>query len=814
MTRSPTGGPGVSGDLAVRSTGRPAPREPLARSVAAVVVSRRAIGGPVTTRLEQLARLGLRVVVVADAAPAGCTASGSAHEALARLDELGVTGRLVLLVDSHADLPAPPGSDATTVPVDGTDGVLALLDEQLRRARSHRVPDVVHDPRWAVVERGVDPARHRVTESLFTLASGGVGWRGSVEESPDYGQPLVVAAGVYAGTGVHDGLLPGPDLVDVRLRDEVQADERVLDLRTGVLYREEVGGSGVPLRSLRFAAAGAPGVFALRVEAASQRMDPGPSPEHGTWSATTPAVGHHGGIGAVARQEVGHDAGVTTLERLVAVDHTTRGRPRRARAQERLDRAGRAGFEALLAEQRAAWAQRWSRVDVRIPDDPGSELALRFALFHLWGLASDGAELAVGARALTGSGYAGHVFWDADVFVLPALATIDPEAADAMVRYRLHRLGAARERARSEARRGARFPWESAATGQDVTPARGWVGGEQVDIVTGTQEEHVTADVAWAVVHNATWSRPGAHLSDGERALLAATARYWASRTDTDPDGTAHVTGVTGPDEYHEGVDDNAFTNVMARWNLRAAARLTRAHDDECRSWLRRAAALVDGYDETTGVYEQFRGYRDLQPLVVTDLAPPPVAADVLVGRDRVARSQLIKQPDVLMLHHLVPDEVVAGSLVTNLDLYAPRTAHGSSLSPATMALVHARAGRPEAALDLLRLSLSIDLDDLGGTTSAGVHIGALGGAWQALLFGFLGARVRDGVLHLDPVLPAAWPRLAVRFRALGRDVRVDVDADLMTVAASGALAAHVPASQPYRVRADGDVHLVGAGAP
>jgi trehalose/maltose hydrolase-like predicted phosphorylase len=228
----------------------------------------------------------------------------------------------------------------------------------------------------------------------------------------------------------------------------------------------------------------------------------------------------------------------------------------------------------------------------------------------------------------------------------------------------------------------------------------------------------------------------------------------------------------------------------MARWNLVHAAQhaghlATRAERD---GWRALAHALVDGYDAESGLYEQFRGYFALEPLLVRDIADPPVAADVLLGRERIARSQVIKQPDVLMLHQLVPGGVVAGSLRPNLAFYGPRTAHGSSLSPAVLAQLLARDGQPDEALELLRIATSLDLDDRAGTAASGAHVGAAGGAWQAVVFGFLGAEVCDGVLHLDPVLPASWPDLEVRFRCLGHDVRVHVEAAARTVSSSGPL--------------------------
>jgi trehalose/maltose hydrolase-like predicted phosphorylase len=314
-------------------------------------------------------------------------------------------------------------------------------------------------------------------------------------------------------------------------------------------------------------------------------------------------------------------------------------------------------------------------------------------------------------------------------------------------------------------------------------------------------EEHITADVAWAAAHYASWTGLG---TPAIAPLLAETARYWASRCRLDTAGSAHIDGVIGPDEYHERVDDNAFTNVMARWNLRAgAAAADRAGTApaETARWRELAGRLVDGYDPASGRYEQFAGYFALEPLLITDVAPPPpVAADLLLGRDRVARSQLIKQPDVLMLHHLVPDQVQPGSLGPNLDYYDPRTAHGSSLSPAITASLLARAGRPDEALEMLRMALALDMEDLTGMTGAGLHMACLGGVWQAVVAGLAGVRVRAGVLTADPRLPAAWDGLHLRFRCLGRKVHLDITHDRTEIRADAPLAVALPGQAPRKV--------------
>jgi trehalose/maltose hydrolase-like predicted phosphorylase len=786
----------------------------------------------VSDRVTALRAAGVEVVAISRSGARG--QDDVMREILGDLALRGIGPGLVLLVGGRfggpgedAALLVPEAARMTVVSVGeepcgvpagvislggGTRALLALLDEQLRRRACLRVPGIDEDPAWTLVEAGDDPVRRRVTESLLTLGAAGLATRGSIEETVLGGQSLVLAAGIYTGTGPAQHLLPGPVWTGLGIEPTPDAGRRVLDLRTGVLARTELTASAAPVRTVRLVSIAAPGVVAMRAEAPASRLRrPGPPLRQA--AGTDVAVGRRGhvhwawadadaggGIGAVAVQHGRLDGDTRVVQRIAAYSAGRRGSPDLRAATARLQAAEDAGFDRLLAAHRAAWAARWDAVDVEVPGDPEAQLALRFALFQLWCAIKSRGELAVGARGLSGTGYAGHVFWDADVFLLPAVVTMDPAAAAAMIRYRVHRLDAARERARAAGRRGARFPWESAAGGEDVTPADSRLGGQVIPILTGPLEEHITADVAWAAAHYARWTgRLPRHFA----VLLAETARYWASRCWTDTAGRAHIGQVIGPDEYHERVDDNAFTNVMARWNLRAAASLAGAGVPpwEAGAWRELAARLTDGYDPATGLYEQFAGYLALEPLLIGDVAAPPVAADLLLGRDRVARSQLIKQPDVLMLHHLVPEETEPGSLEPNLDFYGPRTAHGSSLSPAITASLLARAGRADDALEMLRTALRLDLDDLTGTTGAGLHMATLAGAWQAVVAGFAGVRVTDGVLTVDPRLPSAWDGLRLRFLCLGRKVRLDITRDRTEISADRPLLAGLAGQAPQLVK-------------
>jgi trehalose/maltose hydrolase-like predicted phosphorylase len=701
----------------------------------------------------------------------------AARWTFAELGRRGVGPRLVLvagdefgpvggLTGSDSFLLVPEGARATALSVgaepNGAPGevlelgggpavFLRVLADQLERRRRGDVPELDDDPDWTLVVEGLDPRLERVHETLLTLADGRLGTRGAPLFDHAGTAPGVVYSGVYVGDGPATELAACADWT--RLAPAPARTPRItrrLDLASGLLHEEG------PLTSLRFSSLARPATVALRAQANPAVVVARRRRRTREKVAAALRDRHHGRV----------------LERLGAYDRD------QAAARAGLAAAEEAGFERLLREHREAWAGRWQEADVIIEGDPELQRAVRFALFHLIASVGDRDEAAVGARGLSGPAYRGHVFWDSDVFVLPFLAATHPSAARAMLEYRLRRLPAARELALTLGRAGARFAWESAGDGRDVTPASARLAtGELVAIRTGELEEHIVGDVAWAAACYLAWTGDEAFAAGPGRDLFVETARYWASRVRYSPDGRAHIYGVIGPDEYHEPIDDNAFTNVLARWNLRRAAALDEVDQGERANWLVIAEALVDGYDRASGLYEQFAGFFDLEPLVIEEIAPRrPIAADLLLGAERTARAQVLKQADVLMIHHLLPDEAAPGSLDPNLDFYEPRTAHGSSLSPAINASVLARAGRYRPALEALQIAARMDLDDLTGTTAGGLHLATMGGLWQALAFGFGGIRPRGDALVVDPRLPREWNALEFGLRFRGRPLRLRID--------------------------------------
>jgi trehalose/maltose hydrolase-like predicted phosphorylase len=742
--------------------------------------------------------------------------SDSARWMFAELWRLGVAPSQVIVAgDEFGPLAGMPGSDSYLLPDEaqgaaavsvgreptgvpkgviafpgGPDAFALVLADQLRRRRRGDLPVLADDPSWAMTLHGFDSELERVHSSLLTVADGVIGTAGSPVGSHRAARPRVLAAGLYMGNGPETDLAPCP--VWTRLDGALlqpASFERTLDLRTGLL-RERLRGSA-DVEALLFSSFARPGTVVLRAcgtqELLASKQPVLPAEETSVDAGVDDGaiwLRQRSGTGGVVA--AGRDAlRQNTLDRVATYVVDPGVMPDPEDAMRRLAAANELGFDELLDEHRARWAERWETADIRIDGDDELQRLVRFALFHLMSSVGDRHEAAVGARGLTGPAYRGHVFWDADVFVLPFLAATHPPAARAMLEYRLRRLQAARANAVRLGRAGARFPWESARSGVDVTPSHARdQTGRIVPIRTGELEEHIVADVAWAAAFYEDWTGDAAFSGGPGLDLLIATARYWASRVRVDAHGRAHIYGVIGPDEYHEPVDDNAFTNVLARWNLRRAARAAegRVAEAERRRWLQLAASLVDGYDPETQLYEQFAGFYGLEPLVVADIARRPIAADLLLGPERVAGAQVLKQADVVLLHHLVPEEVASGSLEPNLAFYEPRTAHGSSLSPAIHAALLARAGRFGPALDALRLSCRLDVDDLTGTTSGGLHLATMGGVWQALVFGFGGVRVFEDRLTVDPRLPEAWNVLELRLKFRGHPVRIRIEQDSLTV--------------------------------
>ena len=319
--------------------------------------------------------------------------------------------------------------------------------------------------------------------------------------------------------------------------------------------------------------------------------------------------------------------------------------------------------------------------------------------------------------------------------------------------------------------------------------------GKPVDILTGKMEHHISADVAHAVWQYWRFTGDDDFFLRAGAEIVLDTARFWASRAVAEADGKRHIRHVIGPDEYHEDVDDNAFTNVMARWNIgrglevmevlrerwpNHAAELREKlalDDNELADWRDATARIVTGLDPATGIYEQFAGFHALQPLELTAYADRKVPIDVIIGRELAQRSQVVKQADVVALIALLPEEFPGAMAEKNFRHYEPRCAHGSSLSTGMHALVAARLGDAAMASHYLRATAATDLD-LDPNSAGGVHIAGLGALWQAVILGFGGLDLKGDTLGIDPRLPPQWRSLSFRVSWRGRSVAIRIAGD------------------------------------
>ncbi len=461
-----------------------------------------------------------------------------------------------------------------------------------------------------------------------------------------------------------------------------------------------------------------------------------------------------------------------------------------------------AAFEANAA----AWAREWERTDVIIEGDDEAQIALRFNLFQMLIAAPrhDAAKsggVNIGAKTLSGFGYRGHAFWDTEIFMLPLFTYTAPHIAKNLLNYRHHRLPAARRKAHDNGWEGAMFPWESADTGEEVTPR--WVPhyaepAKMVRIWTGDIEIHISADIAYAA--HQYWQAAGddAWFIEKGAELILDTAKFWASRAEWNASASRYeYTDVIGPDEYHEHVDNNFFTNRMAQWNLQTAL--------DVLDWLKihapaKAGDLVDRLDlnETrlgrwrevidkiylplgkNGLIEQFEGYYQRKDVDLEALEPRDRSAQTIFGIEGCNETQVLKQPDVLMLFYLLNSIYSNGIVRANYDYYTPRTDHtyGSSLGPAIQAIMACEVGQPDEAYEHFIRAGRADLRDVRGNAGDGIHAASAGGMWQAVVFGFAGLRVSPDGWTINTRLPKHWKRVAFKFFRRGKQEVVDIKID------------------------------------
>jgi alpha,alpha-trehalose phosphorylase len=453
------------------------------------------------------------------------------------------------------------------------------------------------------------------------------------------------------------------------------------------------------------------------------------------------------------------------------------------RCARTLDRSVHGGFETLAETQRAHLDRFWHRADVRVRGRTASartQQAIRWNLFQLAQATWRAEGAGVPAKGLTGRAYEGHYFWDTEVYLLPFLSYTQPRIARNLLRFRHSMLPKARARARELGHPGAMFPWRT-------------INGEEASAYyqAGTAQYHINADIAYAIRRYVNARGDVDFLAEAGAEMLVETARLWEDLGFYADDGRFHIHGVTGPDEYTTVVDDNTYTNLMARLNLSYAAECVRRlaaerpaayatlvddvdlRSEELEAWDGAAAAMYAPYDERRGIHPQDSRFLDRE---IWDLdATPPDRFPLLLHYHplEIYRHQVIKQADVVLAMFLLGEEFTEAAKRANFEYYDELTTGDSSLSASVQSIVAAEVGHEERALEYFRFALLMDLADAAGNVSDGVHVAAAGGVWQALVFGFGGVRDFDGELAIEPRLPSAWESLEFPLRFRDRQLRV-----------------------------------------
>ncbi|MBN3880710.1 MULTISPECIES: beta-phosphoglucomutase [unclassified Nostoc] len=720
---------------------------------------------------------------------------------------------------------------------------------------------------WILIETQFDPEQLHSKETVFTIGNGYLGTRGSFEEGYPHALPATFIHGVYDDVPVvYTELVNCPDwlpLIVIVNGDRFRLDQgeilrydRQLDLSQGLLIRavrwRSPSGDTIDISFERFASLADPHVLALRchltpvdfeglieIQASIngypenqglnhwEGLDQGKI-DQGIWlqrrtRSSRIELGMAAKVtilGSEASLQVSTAPGYPTLsttflakvQQTVTVDKIVTVFTSReidtpvTAAQEKL--AHLPDYTTLLKANEQAWDEVWQQSDILIEGDSTATFAVRYNLFQLLIAAPrHDDKVSIPAKTLSGFGYRGHIFWDTEIFMQPLFLFTQPAIARNLLSYRWHTLPGARRKAAHYGYQGAMFAWESAVTGDEVTP-RWAIGndfyGEDVRIWCRDREIHINADIPYAVWNY--WQATGDDdwMQKCGAEIILDAAIFWGSRVEFNPERERYeIRGVIGADEYHEFVHNNAFTNRMAQWHLEKAIAVydwlahkfpeqtteleqkLKLTPEERLHWQDIIAKILFLYDPSTELIEQFEGFFQSEDINLADYEPRDRSMQAILGVNQINKYQVIKQPDILMLLYLMRESADfpynEKALQTNWDYYAPRTdiTYGSSLGPAVQAILASDLGKSTEAYQQFMRALMVDLEDNRGNTNDGIHGASAGGIWQAVIFGFGGIQLTENGPVANPHLPPGWKRLKFKLHWRGEWHDFDLHGEL-----------------------------------
>lgn len=453
-------------------------------------------------------------------------------------------------------------------------------------------------------------------------------------------------------------------------------------------------------------------------------------------------------------------------------------------ARDTLAQARAAGFEALCAQQADYLADFWGRADVEIAGDDALQQGIRFNQFHLLQSVGRDGKTNIAAKGVTGEGYEGHYFWDTEIYIFPFFLYSKPEIARKLLDYRYSGLPKARERARQMSHaKGALYPWRTIA-GVECSAY----------FPAGTAQYHINADIAYSIKQYYDTTGDLDFMAQAGTEIVLETARIWLGIGSYDRAGRFCINEVTGPDEYTALVNNNYYTNAMARMHLRFAAamvdtvrrerpldfeRIAQAvglETDEPGQWRRAADLMALPYDETLGIHEQDDSFLSKKPWDFS--ATPKENYPLLLHYHPLViyRHQVCKQADVVLALLLLSDQFTLEDKKRDFDFYEAVTTHDSSLSSCIFSIIASEVGYHDKAYNYFMETARLDLDNTHGNTHYGVHTAAMAGTWMGVAYGFAGMRVTDGALRFAPTLPARWQHYQFKIHIRGALLQVRVE--------------------------------------
>lgn len=447
--------------------------------------------------------------------------------------------------------------------------------------------------------------------------------------------------------------------------------------------------------------------------------------------------------------------------------------------QQLTDQISQKSFVELKAAQETAWAKRWEMSDVAIQGDAAAQQGIRFNLFQLFSTYyGEDARLNIGPKGFTGEKYGGATYWDTEAFAVPLyLALADPQVTHNLLEYRYKQLPGAYHNAQQQGLKGALFPM---VTFNGIECHNEW------EITF--EEIHRNGTIAYAIFNYTRYTGDHEYETHEGFNVLTGIARFWADRVHYSKRKQCYmIHGVTGPNEYENNVNNNWYTNLLAKWVLNYTNQVAQRvdptklkelnlTDQERRKWHEIADNMYLPADKELGVFVQNDDYLDKDLTLVKDLPQDQLPLNQHWSWDRILRSPYIKQADVLQGIYYFIDDFTQEQKERNFDFYEPLTVHESSLSPSIHAILAADLHKEAKAVEMYQRTARLDLDNYNNDTKDGLHITSMTGSWLAIVQGFAGMRVRQGKLHFDPFIPKNWDgyRFHVNFR--GRLLKVTVN--------------------------------------